>query len=430
MLEFLPKVALVIVAVIGVACGSRSADAGDTGAIALGDPQVLQTDDFRLAEEASRRKNLLSDEHFTVFDPLANPNMDVPSEGESMISLWFETAQGSFAVELFSPDGRPVVSWQRGRRGEQTLVRVLAPGKYLVKLQAIDAARVHAVIGVKLLPGSACPINGNWLTEYHPSDPAAGYSWPYLLVRPASPTTGPAEATGAGTLLVVPNNTRDPIENLPVIRAMASCALTSDGDINAVALAEKLGTPVLMPLFPRRDLPEVASNHELQALTRPSLDEVLPRFARVDLQLMAMIDAARVVLAAENQPVQLRVLMAGLSAAGSFTNWFTLMHPDRVLAAAVGSPGSWPLAPVAAGEGKQLRYPVGIADLKELSGQALDPAAAIRVHFLFFLGDRDTTRSAVVTASRPAIATSSNACSGPRPSTVGTPRASCTIPPG
>lgn len=383
MLEFLVKAALLIIAVIGVACGSRSADAGETGVIALGDPQVLQTDDFRLAEEVSRRKSLLSDEHFTVFDPLANPELDVPSEGESMISLWFETAQGSFVMELSDPDGQPVVSWQRGRRGEQTLVRMLVPGKYVVKLQAIDAARVHGVIGVKVLPSSGCPINGDWLTEYHPSDPAAGYSWPYLLVRPA-------KLPGAGTLLVVPNNTGEPTEDLPIIRAMASCALSSGGDINAVELANSLGTPVLMPLFPRPELQAVASNLELQALTRASLEEVVPRFARVDLQLMAMIDAARRVLAAENQPVRSRVLMAGLSAAGSFSNRFTLMHPDRVLAAAVGSPGGWPLAPVAADQGKKLRYPVGIADLKKLSGQSVDLAALRRVHFLFFLGDRDT----------------------------------------
>jgi hypothetical protein len=87
--------------------------------------------------------------------------------------------------------------------------------------------------------------------------------------------------------------------------------------------------------------------------------------------------------------------MAGFSASGVFTNRFAILHPDRVLAAAVGGPGGWPIAPVRADQGKMLPYPVGIADLSidELGGQSVDLAALQRVHFLFLLGTSDTRDS-------------------------------------
>jgi dienelactone hydrolase len=159
-------------------------------------------------------------------------------------------------------------------------------------------------------------------------------------------------------LVVAPNNTEKPDEDIESVTAKATCSLTDSGDINALELADSLGTPVLMPLFPR------PPNLYLQALTRASLKQkVESSFKRVDLQLIAMIDAARAELATKGLTIQSRVLIAGFSAAGMFTNRFAVLHPKRVLAAAVGSPGGWPIAPVAVYRGAKLRYPIGIADV-------------------------------------------------------------------
>jgi pimeloyl-ACP methyl ester carboxylesterase len=65
-----------------------------------------------------------------------------------------------------------------------------------------------------------------------------------------------------------------------------------------------------------------------------------------------------------------RVLMYGFSASGMFTNRFVFLHPDRVLAAAYGSPGGWALAPVTSWQGAFLPYPVGIGDIKALTGKS------------------------------------------------------------
>ncbi len=317
--------------------------------------------------------------------------------------LFPEKAAEGVATELSDSNGQPVLDVDQHPvqpvwRVDQSFVRVMVPGKYFIKLP--DGARVYGAIGIKVMYyHGRCKIKD--LTGHpgelkkYPADPANHFFWPYLLFTPTLPA---ADSSKLGTLLVVPNNTAA-TENLQVIRETAKCALmdvVDSGDINALKFAKSLGTPILVPLFPRPELKEIASNVELQALTRASFEEISQgsSFERVDRQLMAMIDDARNRLAAEHRPVQARVLMAGFSAAGSFTNRFTVLHPERVLAAAVGSPGGWPIAPVAVDQGETLRYPVGIADVEKLTKRAVDFKALRRVHFLFFVDDADTNDSA------------------------------------
>jgi hypothetical protein len=74
-------------------------------------------------------------------------------------------------------------------------------------------------------------------------------------------------------------------------------------------------------------------------------------------------------------------------------NRFALLHPDAVRAAAVGSPGGWPIAPLRDIEGEALEYPVGIADVATLTGNAVDIAGARQVSWFFLLGDKDQNDS-------------------------------------
>jgi dienelactone hydrolase len=269
------------------------------------------------------------------------------------------------------------------------LEKKLDPGKYRVDVQGMNGALVHGVIGIKGRATGQCDSDGDRLTEQSPDneDPPR-YSWPYLLVKPVQRAADAPTPVGAGTtLLVVPNNTGFPSKDSELLRASAICELGFGAISGPLAIADGLGAPLLKPLFPRPEEPY------LQALTRASLKQDLePKFNRVDKQLIAMIDDARAKLASMDYPVQLKVLMAGFSASGVFTNRFAVLHPERVLAAAVGGPGGWPIVPVRADQGETLPYPVGIADLDngELSGHAVDLAALQRVHFLFLLGDGDT----------------------------------------
>lgn len=185
-------------------------------------------------------------------------------------------------------------------------------------------------------------------------------------------------------LLVRPNNTGFETVDLELLRASASCELAK-----AAALAQKLGAPVLMPLFPRP--PELY----LHALTRAALETKVDAYQRVDLQLVAMIDHARQGLAEQGLVFDERVLLEGFSASGSFVDRFTLLHPERVLAVAVGSPGGWPTAPVRSLGTLTLPYPVGLGDVEALTGQPVSVERVKRVSWFFFLGDHDENDAVV-----------------------------------
>jgi dienelactone hydrolase len=280
---------------------------------------------------------------------------------EHTVTLWFETAKGEIAVRLTGPGGETLAAWT-GRSGEQRLVRALAPGKYVLE---VGGAAGRGEVGVKGPVIGRCNVDASRFTE-HAADPAKGFHWPYLLLAPKAATST--------TLMVVPNNTGFLTEDLELLRASGMCELAREA-----AVADRLGVAVLVPLFPR------TADVYVHALSRDALTTKAPAIARVDLQLIAMIDDARAVL---GKSVRARVLMSGFSASGSFTSRFAVLHPDRVLAAAVGSPGGWPIAPAA-----DWTYPVGIADVASLTGSKVDLAAARKVSFFFFMGDADTNDS-------------------------------------
>ena len=90
-----------------------------------------------------------------------------------------------------------------------------------------------------------------------------------------------------------------------------------------------------------------------------------------------------------------RVLINGFSASGMFANRFTFLHPTRVKAAAIGSPGGWAIAPAAEFKGKTLRYPIGTSDFKTVAGEKLDLKNLRKVPLFIFLGDKDENDSVV-----------------------------------
>jgi hypothetical protein len=216
-----------------------------------------------------------------------------------------------------------------------------------------------------------------------PAAPAKGFEWPYYLCIPKelSPNT---------ILLVEPNNTGTSTDDWAVHDAAALSLAKWRADF-----AVRLDVPLLVPTFPRPRNPPIPGGIYTHALDRESLvtEVVLPQgsIKRVDLQLIAMIRDAQARLAARGFRPGPKVLMMGFSASGAFTSRFTMLHPEIVLAAAPGSPGGWPLAPVSNGwGGTLLRYPVGIADVRSLTGQAVDLAAVRRVPQYIYVGDQDT----------------------------------------
>ncbi len=211
-----------------------------------------------------------------------------------------------------------------------------------------------------------------------PEDSSHDFSWPYYLSIPDSLRSSPA-------LLVEPNNTGTTSDD-QMVHDMSAYNLLK----NRTSFASDLKVPLLVPTFPR---PYSSWQIYTHALDRECLTTDVEGIERIDLQLIEMIEDAIERLKVMGIEAKSKVYIMGFSASGMFTNRFTILHPDRVLAAAIGSPGGWPIAPVASWQGETLDYHVGIADLEELTGSPADMDGIKSVPMFLYMGDQDTNDS-------------------------------------
>jgi pimeloyl-ACP methyl ester carboxylesterase len=166
--------------------------------------------------------------------------------------------------------------------------------------------------------------------------------------------------------------------------------------------ATQLNVGLLVPAFPRpidHGINAQEGNIYTHALSRSALLTTIPEIQRVDLQLIHMIDDARAKQIHHGMRFNKQVLMFGFSASGMFTNRFVFLHPDRVQAAAFGSPGGWAFAPVSTWKGSALPYPVGISDFNAVSGKKFHLHAVARVPQFLFMGTADENDAVVYTDS-------------------------------
>lgn len=211
-----------------------------------------------------------------------------------------------------------------------------------------------------------------------------GFGYAYYLYIPASIKDNKTRKEPF-TIFVAPNNTGKVDDDLAVheddvVRRMKT----------SWAVAAALNVAVLMPVFPRPKSDWQVYTH---ALDRDSMMTEKKEYRRLDLQLVAMIDDAIATAKKDGIKLDKKVLLNGFSASGMFVNRFTFLHPNRVKAAAIGSPGGWPIAPVEKHEDKLLRYPIGIGDLKAVVGRQIDMKALKKVPLFIFIGDKDENDS-------------------------------------
>ena len=235
---------------------------------------------------------------------------------------------------------------------------------------------IGAFLAIVLLVGGIVgAIFYSKLTKIEPNTSAGFYS-PYYLFDP-----GNLDASKEVFILVMPNNTGRPDDDPWIHERKVLTRILGDQ-----SYAKDLNVLLLVPVFPR-----VMSNwrvytHALDRDVFLTSDQVL---GGLDKQLVAMIDDARNKYREKGIQVSEKVLMAGFSASAMFTNRFTILHPDRVQATAIGSPGGWPVLPVQEWKGDSLFYPVGIADLDTLAGVSFKTELFNEVEQYFYLGDQD-----------------------------------------
>jgi len=217
------------------------------------------------------------------------------------------------------------------------------------------------------------------LTRFE-ANPKASFHWPYYLY--ISPRARQKASKGEPmTILVMPNNTNGTSDEFAAHDRFA----VLNAVLGRVAF-NQLDTVILVPVFPR---PESHWQIYTHALDRESLTTDIPDLQRLDLQLEAMIDDAIMRLSDRNWDVGDKVLLWGFSASGMFVNRFTVLHPERVRAVAIQSPGGWPIAPVKTWQGTCLRYPIGVCDLLELTGVEFDLETYQSVPHFILMGAQD-----------------------------------------
>lgn len=205
--------------------------------------------------------------------------------------------------------------------------------------------------------------------------PEKGFSWPYFLYIPLT-------VKNPTFILVETNNTGTVSDDQAFHEASARSIVTQ-----TATKADELGSPMLVPTFPRpASHPEVYTH----ALDRNTLLTQLPGLERIDLQLLAMIDDARQRLAGLGISTDRRIWIIGASASGQFNSRFVMLHPDRIKASSIGAPGYGPIVPVEEWNGETLPYPEGISDLEQLVGEPFDLQAFRTVPLQVWVGDKDT----------------------------------------
>jgi len=216
------------------------------------------------------------------------------------------------------------------------------------------------------------------------ANPAEGYYADfYLYLSPDAKRA--ARAGKTVTLLVQPNNSGVSSDDPAVHRKDAWWT-----GFERHKIANELGVVLLVPAFLRPGEDWRIYTH---ALDRDSLTTQRADLKRIDLQLIAMIDHARSELAKDDIQTDAKIFIQGFSASGMFANRFTILHPDRVKAATIGSPGGWAAAPLADFNGEPLPYPAGVADLESLTDVPFDVAAYNSIPQLIYMGSMDDNDS-------------------------------------
>ena len=266
-----------------------------------------------------------------------------------------------------------------------TLLGILGVAPTNIHAQAADATPQACPVSQGTASPATAPTDNPQPVRIA-ANPTKGFYSSYFLFIPAQISH---DKKSRLRFIVMPNNsgfTSDDTETFEKDALKTICSRWRNR-------ATVLGVGILVPAFPR---PKAIYTH---SLSRAAMTTSAPILHRPDLQLIAMIDDAVTREAKAGLRFDRRVLMFGFSASGMFTNRFVFLHPDRVLAAAYGSPGGWALAPVASWKGAFLPYPVGVGDVKALTGKSFHLKAVAKVPQFLFLGTADTNDAVIYSDS-------------------------------
>ncbi|MBW2963038.1 hypothetical protein [Mesonia aestuariivivens] len=211
------------------------------------------------------------------------------------------------------------------------------------------------------------------------SNPSKGFNNSYILFIPKG--TLKSKLT---YLLVEPNNTGKISDSIEVHKksAIELASISSVG--NNISTYIKI--PLLVPIFPRPNSKPLVYTHSLDRDVIFEKDEELER---LDLQLIAMIRDAQIVLKENDILIYDKIFMNGFSASATFTNRFLFIHPDKVKAAAMGGLNGELMLPLKKYKNKKFNYPLGINDFKSIFNKEFNLNELKEIPQYIYMGKED-----------------------------------------
>ena len=248
---------------------------------------------------------------------------------------------------------------------------------------------IHCIFLLCILSGTfiACVsneyISDSTIFTYISPNPEKGFNYGYYYYIPPS-----IEFATRYFLLVEPNNsggnTGYTLDSVQLHSRMAQRTISGKQ-----RWADTLGVALLVPAIPR---PETSPPYtEPQILNRAAMLIRSGKHARVDLQLINMINDFRTMCEDNGIILEHKILINGFSASGNFGNRFTALHPELVHAVVSGGASGLPILPIDSLGGERLIYPVGVADIERFIGKPFDLQEYLAVPQFIYYGSEDNS---------------------------------------
>lgn len=216
-------------------------------------------------------------------------------------------------------------------------------------------------------------------TYHFKAKPQKGFNFDYVIYIPKG-----IDTTKGNTLLVECNNSglSDSLEH-HLESAKRAAALSSVGNY----VSKKLKIPLLVPVIPRTEKRWQVYTH---AFDSDTFNEKNTDIERIDLQILKMVQHAKVEL--NNLGIQIddRFFMTGFSASGTFANRFSILHPEKLKAVAAGGLNGLLIIPQSTLNNRILNFPIGIADVEAKTGINIDLNSYRKLPQFWFMGEKDT----------------------------------------
>lgn len=218
-----------------------------------------------------------------------------------------------------------------------------------------------------------------------PANPAKGFNFPYFISFKA----GNDLASYKNTVLFDTNNNLLTQNNKQMIDSMTESI--QHGSEYLYDIGSKGGYITVMFLFPRPTQDGLLYTHALDrdtlTLTKAQSDKLgRGDLTRLDLQYLAVMKDAKEQLKANGKIVDDKVFLHGFSASADFATRFSLLHPEVVKGIVVNAS---PTMPFAQHNGVDLKFPLGISDLKQVAGIEFNAEAYKKIPQFWHSGSVD-----------------------------------------